>query len=68
MFRHYQFKVLSLGLTNALTNFQGMMNQGFHKFIVKFVLVYVDDIVIFSKNEEEHVKHLKQVLQILKEN
>jgi hypothetical protein len=67
-FGHYQFKVLSFGLTNAPATFQGVMNRVFHKFIGKFVLVYLDDILIFSKNEEEHVSHLAHVLQILREN
>ena len=44
------------------------MNHVFHKFIKNFILVYLDDILIFSKNKEEHVSHLAQVLQILREN
>jgi hypothetical protein len=67
-FGHCQFKVLSFGLTNAPTIFQGVMNSVFHKFIGKFVLVYLDDILIFSKNKEKHVNHLAQVLQILRKN
>ena len=67
-FGHYQFKVLSFGLTNAPTTFQGVMNRVFHKFIGKFFLVYLDDILFFSKNEEKLVRHLAQVFQILWEN
>ena len=55
---HYRFKVLSFGLTNALITFQGVMNQAFHKFNGKFVLVYLDNVLIFSKSEEEHVEYL----------
>ena len=64
-FAYYQFKVLNFELTNAPATFQGVMNRVFHKFIGKFVLLYQDDILIFSKNEEEHVSHFAQVLQIL---
>ena len=46
-FGHYQFKVISFVLTNALSTFQGVMNRVFHKFIGKFILVYLDDILIF---------------------
>ena len=67
-FGHYQFKVLSFGLTNAPATFQGVMNRVFHKFIRNFVLVYMDDILNFSKNEEEYVSHLAQILQSLREN
>ena len=67
-FGHYQFKVLNFGLTNAPATFQGVMNHVFHKFIGKFILVYLDDILIISKNEEEHASHLAQILQILQEN
>lgn len=44
------------------------MNQVYHMFIGKFVLVYLDDILIFSMHEEENVQHLKQILEVLREN
>lgn len=53
---------------HALNKQTGMMNQVFNKFIRKFVLVYLDDILIFSKWEEKHAQHLKQVLQVLRDN
>jgi hypothetical protein len=67
-FGHYQFKVLSFGLTNAPETFQGVMNQIFHKYLGKFVLVYLDDILVFSKNEEEHIVHMSKVLKILRKH
>ena len=62
---HYEFLVLPFGLTNAPAAFQREMNRilGY----LPFVVVYLDDILIFSKSEEEHMSHLRQVLQILRE-
>jgi hypothetical protein len=67
-FGHYQCKVLSFELTYAPATFQGMMNRIFHKYLSKFVLVYPDNILVFSKNEEEHVAHMSKVLKILREH
>ena len=64
---HFQFKVLSFGLTNAPATFQAAMNKVFQH-LGKFCLVYLDDILIFSKTEEEHLDHLKQVLDLLRAN
>jgi len=64
-FGHYQFKVLSFGLTNAPATFQAAMNGIFRPLLGKCVVVYIDDILVFSKTHEEHAKHLRQVLQIL---
>ena len=65
---HYQFRVLSFGLTNAPATFQAVMNSIFRKHLGKFVLVYLDDILIFSKNPEEHAQHLRIVLDIIRQH
>jgi hypothetical protein len=65
-FGHFQFKVLIEGLTNALATFQTVMNSIFHPYIRKFVVVYIDDILIFSKTEAEHQAHVRLVLEMLK--
>jgi hypothetical protein len=59
---------MPFGLTNALAYFMYLMNKVFIKYFDKFVVVFIDDILIFSKNEEEHDKHLHMVLQKLREN
>jgi hypothetical protein len=59
---------MSFGLTNAPAYFMYLMNKVFIEYLDKFVVVFIDDILIFSKNEEEHDKHLRLVLQKLKEN
>jgi hypothetical protein len=59
---------MSFGLTNAPTYFMYLMNKVFMEYLDKFVVVFIDDILIFSKNEEEHNKHLCKVLQKLREN
>jgi hypothetical protein len=65
---HYQFKVLCFGLTNAPATFQSVMNNIFRKYLGKFVLVYIDDILVFSQTPEQHVEHLKLVLRLLRDN
>jgi hypothetical protein len=59
---------MSFGLTNAPTYFMYLMNKVFMEYLDKFVVVFNDDILIFSKNEEDHDKHLRVVLQKLGEN
>jgi hypothetical protein len=59
---------MSFGLTNAPVYFMYLMNKVFMEYLDKFVVVFVDDILIFSKNEEEHDEHLRLVLQKLREN
>ena len=65
-FGHFQFKVLIEGLTNAPATFQTVMNSIFHPYLKKFVVVYIDDILIFSKTEAEHQAHLRIVLDLLR--
>jgi hypothetical protein len=58
---------MSFGLTNALDYFMYLMNKVFMEYLDKFVVVFIDDIMIFSKNEE-HDEHLRLILQKLREN
>ena len=64
---HYEFLVMPFGLTNAPTAFMDLMNRVFHEYLDRFVIVFIDDILICSKSQEEHEKHLRIVLQILRE-
>ena len=59
---HYEFVVMSFGLTNAPANFMWTRNNIFNKYLDKFVLVFIDDILVCSKNKEEHKEHLRIVL------
>ncbi|GBG73732.1 hypothetical protein CBR_g17072 [Chara braunii] len=62
----YEFTVMPFGLTNAPATFQSLMDKILREQIGRFVVVYLDDILIFSKSMEEHLKHLEEVLTILK--
>jgi hypothetical protein len=64
----YEYTVMSFGLTNAPTYFMYLMNKVFMEYMDKFIVVFVDDILIFSKTEEEHEKHLRLVLEKLRSN
>lgn len=66
-FGHYEWVTLSMGLTNAPAIFQSVVNNIFRPYLGKFVVVYLDDICVFSKTSEEHMKHLRLVLDKLKE-
>jgi hypothetical protein len=63
----YLFTVMSFGLTNAPTFFMYLMNSVFMDYLDKFVVVFSDDILIYSHNEQEHEEHLKKVLQRLRD-
>jgi hypothetical protein len=64
----YEFTVVSFGLTNAPALFMNLMNSVFMYYLDKFVVVFIDDILIYSQSEQEHASHLKMVLQRLREH
>ena len=64
----FEFKVLSFGLTNAPATFQGVMNHIFSAQLNRFVIVYLDDILVFSKSAEEHGHHLREIFAVLREH
>nr|GFC53659.1 RNA-directed DNA polymerase homolog [Tanacetum cinerariifolium] len=64
---HYEFQVMPFGLTNAPAVFMDLMNQVCEPYLDKFMIVFIDDILIYSKDEKEHEEHLKAILELLKE-
>lgn len=65
---HYEWTKMPFGLINAPFTFQRIMNHVFKKYLWKFVIVYMDDILIFSRDEKEHIIHVKLVLQKIEEH
>jgi hypothetical protein len=64
----YEYTVMSFRLTNALTYFMYLMNKVFMEYLDKFVVVFIDDILVYSRSEEEHEEHLHLALQKLRES
>ena len=64
----FEYTVMSFGLTNAPAYFMNLMNKIFMEYLDKFVVVFLDDILIYSKTEEEHAEHLRLVLETLQEH
>ncbi|MGL5583251.1 MAG: reverse transcriptase/ribonuclease H family protein, partial [Cetobacterium sp.] len=65
---HYEYQVMPYGLSNSPSVFQNYMNEIFREYLNKFVIVYIDDILIYSHHQEEHITHVKLVLQKLREH
>jgi hypothetical protein len=62
MYGLYEFTVMSFGLTNAPAYFMYLMNKVFMEYLYKFVVVFIEDILVYSRSEEEHEEHLRLVL------
>jgi hypothetical protein len=64
----YEYTVMSFGLTNASAYFMYLMNKVFMEYLGKLVVVFIDDILVYSRSEEDHEEHLHPALQKLREN
>jgi hypothetical protein len=65
---HHEYLVVPFGLTNAPAIFMNLMNKIFIPYLYKFVIVFIDDILIYSKDKKEHAKYLRIALQVLREH
>jgi hypothetical protein len=65
---HHEFLVMPFGLANAPSVFMDLMNRVFHKYLDWFVVVFIDDILVYSTNHRDHEYHLKEVFGVLREN
>ncbi|GJY20647.1 putative reverse transcriptase domain-containing protein [Tanacetum coccineum] len=65
-YEHYEFQVMPFSLTNALVVFMDLLNRVCKPYLDKFVIVFIDDILIYSRNKEEHANHLRIILELLK--
>ena len=65
---HYEFVLVPFGLTNAPTTSMCLMNSVFSRYLDKFVLAFLDDILVYSENEKEHDEHLRLTLKLLREH
>lgn len=66
-YSNYKFFVMTFGLTNAPVAFKSLMNKIFKSFLDSFSIIYIDDILVYSKSKEENIDHLYIVLEILRE-
>jgi len=65
---HYKFSMMPFGLTNAIVAFMDLLNRVFKPYLDKFVVLFMDDILIYSKNRDEHIVHLRTLLQAFEGN
>ena len=65
---HYEFVVVPFGLTNVLATFMCLMNSVFSRYLDKFVFVFLDEILVYSKNEKDHEENLRLTLKLVREH